>query len=79
MPTDEEQYLTEGWIYFNPPVVDQDCEDQALCPTKHCTICRPSFGGNDKPVYVPLVKRGRYWCCCNCNASYGEQPHPDLP
>lgn len=58
--------------------MDDDCEDQALCPTKHCTICWPDFDGNDQPIYVPLMKRGRYWCCRDCGASYGEHPHPDL-
>lgn len=52
--------------------------DQALCPTKHCTICRPRFDADEKPVYVPLVKRGRFWCCKDCGSSYGEHPHPDL-
>lgn len=58
-------------------MVDQDCEDQALRPTKHCLVCRPAFV-NDTPVYPHLVKRGRFWCCVACGVSYGEHPHPDL-
>jgi hypothetical protein len=45
--------------------------DQACPPTKVCThwICE----------HAPLVKKGRYWCCPKCDASYGETaPHPDL-
>lgn len=56
---------------------DDDCEDQALVPTKTCTICL-DFDAEGRPIYAPLVKRGRYWCCSNCWASYGECPHPDL-
>lgn len=57
--------------------MDNDCEDQALCATKHCTVCRPAFV-NGKPVYPHLVKRGSFWCCVACGTSYGENPHPDL-
>lgn len=56
---------------------DDDCEDQALCPTKHCTKCRPIFIGGE-PVYAQLVKRGKFWCCAECGSSYGEHPHPEL-
>jgi hypothetical protein len=56
---------------------DDDCEDQALCPTEHCTVCRPAFINNE-PIYPQLVKRGRFWCCVACGRSYGEHPHPDL-
>lgn len=59
-------------------IVDGDCEDQALCATKHCTMCRRGFDANDRPVYAPLVKRGKFWCCEDCGSSYGEHPHPDL-
>jgi len=54
------------------------CEDQALCETKTCTICRRDFDSAGNPVYAPLVKRGRFWCCEDCGSSYGEYPHPDL-
>lgn len=60
-------------------MVDQDCEDQALSPTKYCVMCRRDFDdANGKPIYAPLVKRGRFWCCEDCGSSYGENPHPDL-
>ena len=45
--------------------------DQGCAATKVCThwICKNA----------PLVKKGRYWVCSNCDASYGESaPHPDL-
>ncbi len=66
-----------GIIYAD---VDRDCEDQALSPTKHCVKfkCRRDFDSAGKPIYAPLVKRGRFWCCEDCGDSYGEHPHPDL-
>jgi hypothetical protein len=60
-----------------PYVIDDDCEDQALCPTDHCTICRPQFDPEGKPIYVPLTLRGRFWCCSKCGVSYGVAPHPN--
>lgn len=59
-------------------VADNDCEDQALHPTKTCTMCRRDFDDAGKPIYAPLVKHGRFWCCEDCGSSYGERPHPDL-
>ena len=59
-------------------MVENDCEDQALCATTTCAKCRRDFDRAGKPIYAPLVKRGRYWCCEDCGASYGEHPHPDL-
>lgn len=53
------------------------CEDQALVATKRCTQCRIGFTKKGKPIYPLLEKRGRYWCCPECYASYGESPHPD--
>lgn len=44
--------------------------DQALFPTKHCL----KFGCST----AALTKRGQFWCCPNCGASYGAHPHPDL-
>jgi hypothetical protein len=58
--------------------MDDDCEDQALWPTKTCTQCRRGFDTSAKPIYAPLVKRGRFWCCEDCGSSYGEHPHPEL-
>jgi hypothetical protein len=54
---------------------DDDCEDQALVPTAVCTkfACQGWFDG--KPLKPTLVKRGRYWCCPTCGASYGEHAH----
>lgn len=56
---------------------DDDCEDQGMMATKHCTMCVMGFDGNKKPIYPMLEKRWRYWCCSNCGLSYGENPHPD--
>lgn len=57
---------------------DDDCEDQALVQTKTCTQCRLGFTRQGKPIYAPLEKHGSYWCCSECGASYGENPHPAL-
>ena len=59
--------------------MDDDCEDQALCPTKTCVKyeCQKGFVSG-RAVYAPLVRRGKFWCCSNCGSSYGENPHPDL-
>jgi hypothetical protein len=57
---------------------DNDCEDQALFPTKHCTQCRTGFTKDGKPIYPMLRKEGRYWLCPICHCSYGKHPHPDL-
>lgn len=54
------------------------CEDQAGRATKACLACRLDFDAGGRPIYAPLVKRGAFWCCSNCGASYGEAPHPDL-
>lgn len=61
---------------FDPALWD-DCEDQALAATKHCTQCRIGFK-EGQPVYPPLVKRQGFWCCPTCGCSYGAHPHPDL-
>lgn len=63
-----------------PYMVDDDCEDQALCETDVCLIfkCQQGFDDGGKPVRPKLVKRGRFWCCPSCGSSYGEKPHPDL-
>lgn len=60
--------------------MDNDCEDQALVPTKRCVkfSCHRGFDDRGQSEYAPLVKRGRFWCCENCGSSYGENPHPDL-
>lgn len=54
------------------------CEDQALCATKVCRRFECQAWADGKPVYPDLVRRGRFWCCPKCGASYGEAPHPDL-
>lgn len=58
--------------------MDDDCEDQALCPTDSCTkfACQEWDGG--VRLRPALVKRGDYWICPKCFASYGENPHPKL-
>lgn len=30
------------------------------------------------PFQPRLVKRGQFWCCPECGASYGTGPHPGL-
>lgn len=59
-------------------ITDNDCEDQALCETKYCTRCVLGFDPKARPIYPLLVKRGRFYECPVCDASYGEHPHPDL-
>jgi hypothetical protein len=54
------------------------CEDQACPATKTCTQCVTGFTRSGKSIYPGLVKRGQFWCCPKCGASYGEHPHPDL-
>jgi hypothetical protein len=54
------------------------CEDQPLIATKTCTTCRVGFTPAGAPLYAPLAKRGRFYCCEACGASYGAAPHPDL-
>lgn len=45
--------------------------------TSTCTQCRIGFTPANydrpaQPIYAPLEKRGNYWCCTNCGASFGE-------
>lgn len=52
------------------------CEDQAFHET---TVCETwSCAKANDYVKPTLVKRGKYWCCPKCGASYGECPHPSL-
>ena len=52
--------------------------DQAIAPTKTCTQCVVSFTASGESIYAKLVRRGEFWCCEVCDASYGTSPHPDL-
>lgn len=45
---------------------DGDEAEQATAPTDHCTI----YGCGR----APLEKRGDFWCCPKCGASYGRNP-----
>lgn len=53
------------------------CEDQACPPTDACTKFECQTWDGDTPVKPKLVKRGLYWCCPTCGASYGENPFAD--
>lgn len=59
-------------------MVEPDCEDQAMVATDKCLRCRTGFTEEGQPVYPYLVKRGSFWCCPVCHASYGQHPHPEL-
>lgn len=58
--------------------MDDDCEDQALCPTKVCTKFECQWWEGDVRHRPVLELRGKFWCCPKCHSSYGERPHPDL-
>lgn len=45
---------------------DHDEADQAFAPTDHCV----KWGCEN----ATLEKRGEFWCCPTCGASYGENP-----
>jgi hypothetical protein len=57
-------------------MMDDDCEDQGLCPTEHCVAagCVIGFDRDQKPIRSKLVLRGQFWCCEKCGASYGVDP-----
>lgn len=63
------------WNWQTPNEAPVSCEDQALSATKVCVKweCERDIGRKPK-----LEKEGRFWCCSWCDASYGENPHPDL-
>jgi hypothetical protein len=53
-------------------MMDDDCEDQGGAPTDVCIKFQCQFWDGDKLVKPKLEKRGKYWCCPKCGASYGE-------
>ncbi len=56
-----------------------DCEDQGTGATDRCTRCRTGFDGNLRPIYPKLELYGVFWCCPECHASYGTNPHANCP
>jgi hypothetical protein len=51
---------------------DDDCEDQGMMATSHCTLFRCQTWVGDKRIRPELVKRNGDWCCPKCSASYGS-------
>lgn len=48
-----------------------DCEDQGMMPTSVCQKFECQEWRGNVQWKPPLVKRGPYWCCSKCGASYG--------
>lgn len=52
-----------------------DCEDQGMSATKFCAQFQCIHWEYDLPIYPRLIKRGKFWCCPKCGASYGADAH----